>query len=78
MRKKSQTASLPMPAEMSNQLLESLDERLSEVDCDHTHRFTEEFLAEADVDAEEVVAWLVEHGGVCDCEVLASLEDQLG
>jgi len=66
-----------MSAEMTNRLLESLDERLSEVDCDHTHRFTEDFLAETNVDTEEVVAWLVEHGGVCDCEVLASLEDEL-
>jgi Protein of unknown function (DUF2695) len=76
MRKKSQTASLPMPSEMFSQLLDSLDQQLNEVECDHSLRFTEDFLADADgVDGDEVVAWLVDRGGVCDCEVLANLED---
>jgi Protein of unknown function (DUF2695) len=78
MGKKSRAASLPMSAELFGQLLDVLDERLSEDDCDHTHRVTEDFLVEAggDVEAEEVMAWLVDRGGVCDCEVLANLEDE--
>ena len=76
MRQKSRTASLPMPAARFSELLTVLDERLSENECDHTHRVTEDFLAEADgVEAEDVLAWLVDRGGVCDCEVQANLED---
>jgi hypothetical protein len=77
MRKNSRTASLPVSAEILNQLLERLEERLGEDECDHTHRYTEEFLEESSADGEEALAWLMERGGVCDCEVLASLEDEL-
>ena len=66
-----------MPAELFGQLLDLLDEQLTENECDHTHRVTEDFLNESGVvEAEEVLAWLVERGGVCDCEALASLEDE--
>ena len=78
MGKKLQAVSLPMAAEIFTQLLDVLDERLTENECDHTHRITEDFLAGAAADAEpeEVLAWLIQRGGACDCEVLANLEDE--
>lgn len=74
---------MPASAELLNQLLDLLEERLAEDECDHTHRYTEAFLnteaflTDSSADGEETLAWLVERGGVCDCEVLASLEDEL-
>lgn len=66
-----------MSAELFDQLFDVLDERLSEVDCDHTLRVTEDFLGEAnEVEAEDVLAWLLDRGGVCDCEIQANLEDE--
>ena len=29
-----------------------------------------------DCDADEVLEWLEDHGGSCDCEVLANIEEQ--
>ena len=76
MRKKSQTASPPVSTDLLHELLDILEERLSEEECDHSLRFTEDFLATA-AEGEEALSWLLEHGGVCDCEVQASLEDEL-
>jgi hypothetical protein len=69
--------SLPMPADLFHQLFEMLDERLIEDGCDHSLRWTEEFLSGSEVDTDAVLAWLAEHGGFCDCEVLANVEDEV-
>ncbi len=66
-----------MAAALFTQLVEFLDEQLTENECDHTHRVTEDFLAEAgEVEAEELLTGLIENGSVCDCEVLADLEEE--
>lgn len=76
MRKKSQAASPPVSIDLLHELLDTLEERLSEEECDHSLRFTEDFLATS-AEGEEALSWLLERGGVCDCEVQASLEDEL-
>ncbi len=30
------------------------------------------------LDVERIVSWLRKHGGYCDCEVLANVEDKFG
>ena len=65
-----------MAAEVFSQLLDVLDEQLTEIECDHSLRVTEDFLADSSGEPEEVISWLIERGGVCDCEVLANLEDE--
>ena len=67
--------SLPMTVGLFEQLFDALDEWLSDDPCDHSLRLTEEFLAESDVDSEEVLVWLAERGGTCDCEVLSNIAD---
>lgn len=69
------TDSLPMTVGLFEQLFDVLDERLAEDPCDHSLRLTEEFLAECDLDTEEVLVWLAERGGTCDCEVLANVAE---
>lgn len=68
--------SLPMPADLFHQLFSSLNEQLSNDECDHSLRFTEEFLADSDVDTDAVIEWLGEQGGLCDCEVIANVEEK--
>lgn len=63
-----------MPVALFEQLFESLETRLNEDECDHTLLLTEAWLEEMDFDeCGEVLDWLADHGGVCDCEVLASV-----
>lgn len=64
---------------ISNALLESLFEavyaRVENSGCDHTLRFTQAWIAEHKQPEAEILAWLGEHGGCCDCEVLSNAAD---
>lgn len=58
-------------------LFDHLDEQLSESDCDHSHKLTKDFLQSLKVDnIEQIIEWLKENGGYCDCEVLANIEEK--
>lgn len=46
--------------------------------CDHTLKDTNKFLASENLDSSVVVPWLNEHGGFCDCEVIANVYDEVG
>lgn len=67
---------LPMAADLFHQLFTTLNQQLSSDECDHSLRWTEEFLSDNDVDVEAVVEWLAEEGGLCDCEVIANVEEK--
>jgi hypothetical protein len=70
-------ASLPISRALFKGLFEYLDEQLENEGCDDTLRLTEQFLQDAGVvNIEEVLQWLRDHGGYCDCEVLANVEEQ--
>lgn len=61
---------------MSKSDLKALFDYLETQDsaCDNTLKGTSEFLAAHSLDREKIVPWLQEHGGYCDCEVLANVE----
>ncbi len=73
-------ASIPMPHEDLRGLLDHLDAYFEQDDafCDHTLRVTTAFLQQRGLAPEKVAPWLREHGGYCDCEVLANVEDKFG
>lgn len=64
---------------LADSLLESLfaavDANVEKDGCDHTLRFTTEWLAANEQPVEKVLAWLYGHGGYCDCEVAANVVD---
>ncbi|MFY9822525.1 MAG: DUF2695 domain-containing protein [Thermoanaerobaculia bacterium] len=69
-------ASIPISLQDLRALFDHLDgEGLAE--CDHTLRVTTEFLQRRGLDMERILPWLREHGGSCDCEVLANVENEL-
>jgi len=68
-------ASIPMPQQDLRDLFDYLD-RPNTPPCDHTLRLTTEFLQQRSLEVERVVVWLREHGGYCDCEVIANVEDE--
>jgi uncharacterized protein DUF2695 len=66
-------AVMPLSPHQLHRLLVYLDANLEA--CDHTTKFTGIFLDVENLDMDKVLAWLREHGGYCDCEVLANLAD---
>ena len=70
-------ASMPLAPQDLRDLLDHLD-REDAPPCDHTLREAVEFLEKRELDVERVVAWLHEHGGYCDCEVIYNVGDTFG
>src|SRR5438046_1738739 len=68
--------SIPIPHKDLRDLFDHLDR--GGVDCDHTLRETIEFLQKRGLDVEQVVAWLREYGGFCDCEVIHNVDEKFG
>ena len=74
--RKKQEAESRMPLSKGDlaALFDHLDQALAE-GCDHSLRLTRAFLASRSLSEDAVIPWLGEHGGLCDCEVLANVED---
>lgn len=69
-------AKLPMSDELMQALFDSLDAQLGRAGCDHSLRCVEAWAAENQVDVSKLLEWCRDHGGYCDCEVLANCEQQ--
>lgn len=68
--------SLPMSREQFLHLFDQLDEYLEGEGCNHTNTLTVNILDDMKVtNKKEVIEWLREHGGYCDCEVLWNVEE---
>lgn len=67
--------SLPMSKELFQQLFEFLDKKLADEGCFNEPIFTIEFLNLNGIPTEPVLSFLEEHGGHCDCEILANGEE---
>jgi hypothetical protein len=65
----------PVSPPVLQQLFNYLDDRLSTADCDHTLRFTYEFMIRDSLQETKIVSWLDQNGGHCDCEVLSNVEE---
>jgi F0F1-type ATP synthase delta subunit len=69
--------SLPMNREIFENLFDDLDNQLEEIGCDDTNKLTTEFLEKNKIsNVENVLNWLAENGGYCDCEILANVEEK--
>jgi hypothetical protein len=68
---------LPMSRDIFSELFDYLDQRLGKDGCDDTFKLTEQFLENKAIpDINTIKKWLGDHGGYCDCEVLANIEEQ--
>ena len=61
-----------LTATQADALFEYLDIRLQDQGCDHTHRFTLEWLGQhfCPEQQEAILTEIEDMGGYCDCEVL--------
>jgi hypothetical protein len=67
---------LPMKKEQFRRLFDYLDNELSKNDCDHTNILTKNYLNKiGEENIENILIWLSNNGGNCDCEVLANVEE---
>jgi hypothetical protein len=56
-------------------LFDMLDVRLPHDGCDRTRRLTVAFLRERSLAVDDVLAWLDNNSGFCDCEILGNSEE---
>ncbi|MCX2451107.1 DUF2695 domain-containing protein [Pedobacter sp. PLR] len=69
-------SSLPMSREEFKGLFEYLDLTLQKEECNDDHALTVWFLNLIGIEnAGEVVGWLIDNNGFCDCETLANVEE---
>lgn len=67
-------AALPAPKNQLEALFHWVEEHPGG-GCDHTHRHTVEFINASGLDEQQVIEWLRNHGGYCDCEVVMNVRD---
>ena len=68
--------SLPVNQEVFKQLFDYLNAELQLHGCNHTDKLTRYFLDKNCANTDEVIEWLNEHGGFCDCEIVWNVEDE--
>lgn len=73
-----EVSKMPISFEHLGALFDHLDIQLGTKRCDHTQIITSAFLRDNSLNLDEIVPWLAEHGGHCDCEVLANVEECWG
>ena len=61
---------LPLPVSALEEMFEEVDADFKLLGCDKTRRLTKAWLLDRGHDVERVCAWLDEHSGFCDCEVV--------
>jgi hypothetical protein len=67
---------LPIDENTFPELFDYLDSQLGKKGCDHTTILTRTFLDKKGVsNTAQVIKWLTDNGGFCDCEILANVED---
>ena len=68
--------SLPTSRSNFKKLFDHLDALLGQRGCDHTNSLAKAFLRDLTIEnSDEVVTWMADHGGYCDCEILANVEE---
>jgi len=68
-------AAFPLSSEELEELFDGVDSAIEQNGCDHTLRYTEQWLAAHVSDPLPTLTWLRNNGGCCDCEVIANACD---
>jgi hypothetical protein len=69
-------ARMPLPEDALESLLDWVDERVQEHGCDHSLRFTRQWLADNSFPIPQTEFALLAQGGGCDCEVVLNVESE--
>ncbi len=67
---------IPMSRNSFKNLFDYLDAELTNKNCEDNNILTKTFLIQSNIqNVDEILEWLASHGGYCDCEILANVED---
>lgn len=67
--------SLPASPLVLKQMFDYIERRLQEQDCADNLALVHEFAVRNQLPAPQLIAWLEENGGYCDCEALDNVEE---
>jgi len=68
-------STFPLPNDVLQAMFNSVEAQVEDSGCDHSHRFTRQWLSENQQPEDQIIGWLEAHGGYCDCEVAANAYD---
>ena len=64
---------LPAKKVQFDALFDFLETKISGQPCDHTSRFTMQFMMQKMMNFGKVSGWLSQNGGYCDCKILEEI-----
>jgi len=64
---------LPASKVQFDSLFDYLEMKLERTECDHTSRFTMQYLMQKMMDFGKVSGWLSLNGGYCDCKIVEEI-----
>ena len=65
--------SLPASQDDIEGLFNFLEKRLAKEECNHSLRFSMQYMMERRLNFPKITSWLNENGGYCDCKVLEQI-----
>lgn len=66
---------LPATKEQFDSLFNFLELKLENQPCDHTSRFTMQFMMQKMMNFPKVSGWLSQNGGYCDCKIMEEIAE---
>ena len=64
---------LPATKNQFDRLFDYIESRLESSPCDHTSRYTMQFIMQNMMDFGKVSNWLSRNGGYCDCKIMEEI-----
>ncbi|MFV0389719.1 MAG: DUF2695 domain-containing protein [Pyrinomonadaceae bacterium] len=64
---------LPASKQQFDELFAFLEAKIAQNGCDHTSRYTMQFMMQRMMNFAKVSGWLSQNGGYCDCKILEEI-----
>jgi hypothetical protein len=68
-------AAFPVADPVLESLFDFVESNVDDHGCNHSLRFTTQWISEHEQPEKPILEWLAAHGGYCDCEVAANAAD---
>ena len=65
--------SLPDEQETISELLNYLEDHLYDEECNHSLRYSMQYMMERNLNFPKLTGWLNDNGGYCDCKVMEQI-----
>ncbi len=67
--------SLPFPRRIFEKLMDYLDVKLGSNSCRNDYQLAKQYLSKCGIQIEDHIDFFMNHGGNCDCEILANMDE---